>query len=125
MEECLEPLKQLSLLLEPSTEATIHNTLDYFLALLYHKLGKSLKSGDPACEVFNEFVDNFQSTLLTLLDDVEQFFLWAVAAVLDGRKIGFDWLKLVWEHNDEWPNVTERYPSLSKLKAELQQNIAE
>ena len=46
LEECLEPLKQLSLLLEPSTEATIHNTLDYFLALLYHKLGKSLKSGD-------------------------------------------------------------------------------
>ena len=59
MEECLEPLKQLSLLLEPSTEATIHNTLDYFLALLYHKLGKSPKSGGPACEMFNEFVDNF------------------------------------------------------------------
>ena len=105
--------------MEPSTEATIHNTLDYFLALLHHKLGKSLKRGDPACEVFNEFVDNFR------LDDVEQFFLWAIAAVLDGRKIDFDWLKPVWEHNDEWPNVTERYPSLSKLKAELQQNIAE
>ena len=56
---------------------------------------------------------------MTLLDDVEQFFLWAVAAVLDGRKIGFDWLKPVWEHNDEWPNVTKRHPSLSKLRAEL------
>ena len=59
LEECLEPLKKLSLLLEPLTEATIHNALDYFLALLYHKLGTSPKSGDPACEVFNEFVDNF------------------------------------------------------------------
>ena len=115
----MEPLKKLSLLLEPSTKPTIHNTLDYILDLLCHKLGKSLISGDPACQVFNEFVDNFRSKLLTLLDDVEQFFLWAVAAVLDGRKIGFDWLKPVWEHNDEWPNVTERYPSLSKLKAEL------
>ena len=28
LEECLEPLKKLSLLVEPSTEATIHNTLD-------------------------------------------------------------------------------------------------
>ena len=106
--------------MEPSTEATIRHTLDYFLALLYHKLGKSPKSGDPNCEVFNEFLDNFQSKLLMLLDDVEQFFLWAGPTVLDGRKIGFDWLKIVWEHNDEWPNVTERYPSLSKLKVELQ-----
>ena len=105
--------------MEPSTEANVHNTLDYFLALLYHKLGKSPKSRDPACEVFNEFVGNFQSKLLTLLDDVEQFLLWAVATVLGGRKIGFDWLKLLWEHSDEWPNVTERYPNLSKLKAEL------
>ena len=63
--------------------------------------------------------------MLTLLDGVEQFFLWTVATVLDGRKIGFDWLKSVREHNDEWPNVTERYPSLSKLKGELWQNIAE
>ena len=124
LEECLELLKQLSLLLEPSTEATIHNTLDYFLPL-YQKSGKSPKSGDPTCEVFNEFIDNFQSKLLTLLDDMEQFFLWAVVVVLDERKIGFDWLKPVWEHNDEWPSVTERYPCLSKLKAELQQNIAE
>ena len=125
LEECLEPLKQLSLLLESSTETTIHNTLDYFLALLYHKLGKSPKSGDPTCEVFNEFVDNFWSKLMMLLDDVEQFFLWAVSTVLDGGKIGFNWLKPMWEHNDEWPNVTERYPTLSKLKAELQHNIAE
>ena len=118
-------MKQLSLLLEPSTQATIHNTLDYFLALLYYKWGKSPKSGDPVCKVLNEFVDNFQSKLLTLLDDIEQFLLRVVATILDGRKIGFNWVKSVWEHNDEWPNMTERYPSLSKLKAELQQNIGE
>ena len=59
LEECLEPLKKLSLLFEPLTEATIHNTLDCFLALLYQKLGKPVKSGDPTCRVFNEFVDNF------------------------------------------------------------------
>ena len=44
--------------------------------------------------------------------------------MLDERKIDFDWLKPMWEHNNEWPNMTEKYPSLSKLKAELQQNIA-
>ena len=42
-----------------------------------------------------------------LLDDVEQFFLWGVVAMLDGRRIGFDWLNLVWENKHEWPNVTK------------------
>ena len=60
-----------------------------------------------------------------VLDDVEQFFLWAVAAALDERKIVFDWLKLVWDHYDEWPDVIYKYPTLGKLKAELEQNIAE
>ena len=50
--------------------------------------------------------------------------MWAVVTVSDGRKIGFDWLKPVWEHNDEWPNAIARYPSLGKLKGELQYNIA-
>ena len=59
LEERLEPLKKLSFLLEPSTEATIHNTLDYFLALLYRKLEESPKRVDPTSEVFSEFVENF------------------------------------------------------------------
>ena len=45
--------------------------------------------------------------------------MWTVVAVLDGRKIGFDWLKPMWEHGDEWPNVTKTYPTLIRLKAEL------
>ena len=56
--------------------------------------------------MFNRFVENFRGKLLTLLDDVKQFFFWAVAAALGGRKIGFDWLNLVWDHDGEWPNVT-------------------
>ena len=55
-----------------------------------------------------------------LLDGLEQFFLWVVAATIDGREIDFDWLKLVWDHNGEWSNVTYKYPTLSKLKAELE-----
>ena len=106
LQECMEPLKTLSLLLESSIEATIHTTLDYLLALLYHIFEDSPQKGDPIYKVFNEFVGNFWSKLLTLLDDVEQFFLWVVTSTLDGRKIGFDWLKPVWDHDGEWPNMT-------------------
>ena len=84
--QCIEPIKQLSVLLESSTEATIHDTLDYFLRLLYDKLEREPKRHVGSCTVFNIFVNTFRRMLLMLLNDVEQFFLWVVAAALDGRK---------------------------------------
>ena len=90
LEECMEPMKQLSLLLESSTEPTIHKALDYFLRLLYERLETSPKRHVVACAMYNTFVDTFRKKLLMLLDDVEQFFMWFVAAMLDGRRIGFD-----------------------------------
>ena len=76
--------------MESSTEATIHDTLDYFLRLLYDKLERAAKRSVGSCTVFHTFVNMFRRKLLTLLDDVDQFFLWVVAAVLDGRKTNFD-----------------------------------
>ena len=84
LEQCIELIKQLSVLLESSTEATIHDTLDYFLRLLYDKLERGPKRRVGSCTVFNTFMNTFRWKLLTLLDDVEQFFLWVVAAALDG-----------------------------------------
>ena len=86
----MEPIKKLSVLLESSTEAMIHGTLDYFLRILYEKLERGPKRLVRSCTVFNTFVNTFRRKLLTLLDDVEQFFLWVVAAVLDGRKTNLD-----------------------------------
>ena len=88
-------------------EAMIHDMLDYFLRLLYEVLETAPKRRHGACTMFNTFVDMFRWKLLKLLDDVEQLFLWVVKATLDGRKTNFDWLALVWDHRDEWPNVTK------------------
>ena len=60
-----------------------------------------------------------------LLDDVEQFFLWVVAPILDGRRIGFDWLNLVWENKHEWSNVIKEVRSVHHLMSEVEQNIAD
>ena len=81
----MEPIKQLSILLESSTEAMTHDMLDYFLILLYDKLETGGKRRVGSCTVFSTFVNTFRWKLLTLLDDVEQFFLWVVAVALDGR----------------------------------------
>ena len=88
----MEPVKTLSILLESSTESTIHDVLDYFLKLLYEVLETASKRRLGACTMFNTFVDVFRRKLSKLLDDVEQFFLWVVVVVLDGRKTNFDWL---------------------------------
>ena len=86
----MEPIKQLSVLLESSMEAMIHDTLDYFLSLLYDKLERGPKRRVGSCTVFNIFMNMFRRKLLTLLDDGEQFCLWVVAAALDGRKTNLD-----------------------------------
>ena len=101
LEQCMEPIKQLSVLLESSTEAMIHDTLDYFLTILYDKLERPPKRRVGSCTMFNAFVNTFRRELLTLLDDVEQFFLWVVAAALDGRKTNFEWLDPIWDHRED------------------------
>ena len=72
----------------------------------------------------NTFTDTFSKKLLMLLDDVKQFFLWVVAAMLDGRRIGFDWLNPVWENKREWLNVTKQFRSIHHLMSEVEQSIA-
>ena len=86
----MEPIKQLSVLSESSTEATLHDTLDYFLRFLYEKLERGPKRRVGSCTMFNTFVNTFRRKLLMLLDAMEQFFLWVVVATLDGRKTNFD-----------------------------------
>ena len=68
-------LSNMSVLLESSREATVHDTLDYFLRLLYDKLERGPKRRVGSYTMFNTFVNTFRRKLLMLLDDVEQFFL--------------------------------------------------
>ena len=60
--------EELSLLLESSTEPTIHSTLDYFLRLLYERLETSPKRHVAACAMYNTFVDTFRKKLLMLFE---------------------------------------------------------
>ena len=121
----MEPIKLLSVLLESSTEATIHNMLDYFLRLLYDKLKRGPKRRVGSCTIFNTFVNTFRQKLLTLLDDVEQFFVWVVAAMLDGRKTNLDWLAPGGDHRDEWPNVTNKYRNVCQFQFEVERNLVD
>ena len=121
----MELVKQLSLLLEFPTEPTIYSILNYFLILLYEKLETSPKRHVVACAMFSTFLDTFTKKLLMLLDDVEQLLFWVVAAMLDGRRIGFDWLNPMWENKREWPKVTKQFRSVHHFILEVEQHIAD
>ena len=106
-------------------KSTIHSTLDCFLKLLYENLETSPKRHIAACTMFKTSMDTFRKKLLMLLDDVEHFFLWVVAAMLDGRRIGFDWLNSMWEKKREWLNVNKQFRSIHHLMSEVEQDIAD
>ena len=118
----MEPLKKLSLLLESSTEATIRNALDCFLALLYKNWRIPLKRCIPLARCsMNLFGTSKQA--FNIVGRCEAILFvggrHCIGREEDG-KIGFDWLKPVWDHYDEWPNVIYKYPNLRKLKAEVE-----
>ena len=60
LESCMEPVKTLSILLESSTQPTIHDTLDFFLILLYKILKTAPKRRIAASAMFNAFADTLE-----------------------------------------------------------------
>ena len=100
-------------------EPTIHTTLDYFLRILYEVFDTPPKRHIVACAMFNTFMDTFKKKLLMLLEDAEQFVLWVVAVLLDGKRIGLNRLNPMWENKREWPNVTKEYRSIHHLVLEV------
>ena len=89
----MELVKTLSILLKSSSEAMIHDTLDYFLRLLYEFLETAPKRRLGACTVFDTFEDVFRRKLLKLLNDVEHSScgLWRLCW-MGGRPILTSWL---------------------------------
>ena len=100
-------------------EPTIHTTLDYFLRILYEVFDTPPKRHIAACAMFNTFMHTFRKKLLMLLEDAEQFVLWVVAVLLDGKRIGLNRLNPMWENKREWPNVTKEYRSIHHLVLEV------
>ena len=48
-----------------------------------------------------------------------------MAPALDGRKTNLEWLDHVWDHRDEWPNVTKKYKNVCQLQLEVERNLVD
>ena len=117
LKEAMEPIRDVSLVMEGSKYVTSSTVLLHITRLLYG-LWAPARIQDKSM-VFQAFVKAFKSKLLDLVDDVNQFYSWAMCAFLDGRHKELTWLEPVFDHRDDWPKVTEEYPSLRDLRRNL------
>ena len=110
----MERLRDMSLVLEGSKYVTCSTVLLHIMQMLYG-LWAPTRLKDKTM-VYQTFVEAVKSKLLDLVDDVNQFYSWAMCAFLDGRHKELTWLEPIFQHPDDWPNVTQEYPSLRELQ---------
>ena len=120
----MEKLKRSSVTLESQSEVTISKVLRIFVGLLYSPKHGLYVFRAREDEYSTRFCTAFRKKLLDEIDDVEQVFLWATVATLDGRLRTLAWLADIWtRHKTEWPELTARFKRLNDLKAEVRKHI--
>ena len=120
----MEDIKRVCLRLDGSEYATISDVLLLVTRLLYERLDPAQAQKEGKCYK-KDFITAFRMKLIKLCDDVNQFFLWAFAASLDGRHQDLSWLQVLWTHKAEWPAVTGYYRTLGDLRKEIDAEITE
>ena len=104
----MKSIRDVSLVLEGSRYCTSSDVLLYTIKLLYERLD-STKMNASTTPFKADFVARFKKKLLTFLDDENQFYSWSLCSYLDGRRSHLEWLDPVWQHKEDWPNVTKKY----------------
>ena len=71
------------------------------------------------------FCSAFWNKLLNLMDDTEQVFLWATAAMLDGRIQTTKFAQCIWSKDcrHEWPNVVREWTIPKRLNERVAREI--
>ena len=118
--EVLGPIRDVCVRLEKDTDVTISDVALFVHRLLYNAQ-KPYEDGKK--EVAQKFVERFREKLCSLLDDVEQMFLWVFSSALDGRRKELDsWLQVYYgrhQHAEHFPNVHEHWPTFQDLRNEV------
>ena len=120
LKDAMSPIRDVSLMLEGHNYVTSSTVLLYIVRLMYGQL--DLKSQGRTAS-YRTFVRAFTQKLSTLIDDVNQFYTWSLAAYVDGRHKSLEWLKPIWAHKEHWPKVIKEYKNLDALKRNLHGEI--
>ena len=117
--DALEPIKIISTELESDMDVTISVVLVCVCRLLYHDIVDCYDDENREIEVKLKFWEGFRAKLLESMDDVEQVFLWTTCAALDGRHKSLPFLKEMWDHRSDWPNLWRKYKTVDQLTDEV------
>ncbi len=116
----MEPIKEMSMVLEGDSYCTISLVLPMSMHLLYRRLPKARHFTSRICA---EFVDAFKVKFLDVLDDVEQVNLWTTCSCLDHRVKDLKFTEDIWKNPSDWPKTTERWSSQNALKHSVWKDI--
>ena len=116
----MEPIKEMSMVLEGDSYCTISLVLPMSMHLLYRRLPKARHFTSRICA---EFVDAFKVKFLDVLDDVEQVNLWTTCSCLDHRVKDLKFTEDIWKNRWDWPKTTERWSTQNALKHSVWKDI--
>ena len=120
--EALRPIKDVSERLEGDSYITISDVLFFLLKLLYDRLAMT---PNDALDKPHKFALKwaFKRTMLSIIDNVNIFYTWGMAAFLDGRRSHLDFLRRVWSNRVDWPNVTDLYRNIGAFRNNLEDEV--
>ena len=124
----LKPLRDVSIRLEKDNDVTISDVALFIHRLLYERLSPESEALTASAEA-SRFVLAWRIKFLTLVDDVEQFFMWVVSAALDGRRKDLDsWLRKYYNsnrHSTDFPKVHNQWQTFQQLRDSVESNMVE
>ena len=124
LHQVLDPIRKMSVRLESDKDVTISDVALFIHRLLYQRLAvdkvRHMKEG-------LSFVARWRSKFLSLVDDVEQMYLWVYSAALDGRRKDLEsWLEVFYDslqHADDFPKCHRRWGKFKHLRAEVEEEL--
>ena len=120
----LESIRELSERCEGDENITISDVLYNVLKLVYDRLHVTVTAAHAKPALHN-FTFEFTKKLCADCDDVNLVYCWALAAAVDGRRSSLHWMRRIWNHAGDWPNVVNAYGTLASFQAMLKVEVTE
>ena len=122
VEPALESIRELSERCEGDSYVTISDVLHHILKLV-HDVLPSASDVETTAPIMASFVRAFKGKLLEDVGSVNQVYNYALAAAVDGRRSSLHWMRRMYDNPEDWPHVTNKYPSLEIFKGVIRDEL--
>ena len=83
----------------------------------------SASNVETTAPIMASFVRAFKGKLVEDVGLVNQVYNYALAAAVDGRRSSLHWMRRMYNNPEDWPHVTNKYPSLEIFKGVIRDEL--